>query len=317
MSKIQKAIRDIEKTRRKGVTSDQAVTLGVLVERSEQLAHQGTEDESEYLGDETRHLAALDSDKVIRSVEVIRESLREAGFIAPEEEEQQIIDQYRQIKRPLVAHAFGKRATKIEGGHLILVSSALSGDGKTFSCINLALSMSSEQDRSVLLIDGDVAKAHVSRLFGIDDQPGLTDLLQRDSKLDLNDVILNTDIEGLSLMASGRMNKYTTELFASNRMERLIKALSAQDPNRIIIFDSSPLLSTSEARVLTTLVGQIVLVVCAGKTPRNAVLQALDLIEEGKAVNLVLNQARNTSSDGYYGSYYGYGAGDGSTGRSE
>jgi len=307
MSKIQKAIRNIEKSNREETPAEKSSRLGVLVEKQE---GQGKGPSTAELGDATQRMAALESPISTRAVEVSRESLRDAGFIAPEDEEQLIIDQFRQIKRPLVAHAFGKRATKIEGGHLILVTSALSGDGKTFSCINLALSIASEQDRSVLLVDGDVAKAHVSRLFGIDEQPGLTDVLERDSSLDLSDVIVETDIDGLSLMSCGKMNRHVTELFASNRMERLIKALSAQDPNRVIIFDSSPLLSTSESRVLSTLVGQVVLVVCAGKTPRSAIIHAVDMVEEGKALNLVLNQTRNQAGSEYYGGYYGYASGE-------
>jgi len=307
MSKIQKAIRNIEKSNRDETPAEKIARLGVLVEKQESPGEAPSQVE---LGDDTQRMAALGSQISTRAVEVSRESLRDAGFIAPEDEEQLIIDQFRQIKRPLVAHAFGKRATKIEGGHLILVTSALSGDGKTFSCINLALSIASEQDRSVLLVDGDVAKAHVSRLFGIDEQPGLTDVLERDSKLDLSDVIVETDIDGLSLVSCGKMNRHATELFASNRMERLIKALSAQDPNRVIIFDSSPLLSTSESRVLSTLVGQVVLVVCAGKTPRSAIMHAVDMVEEGKALNLVLNQTRNQAGSEYYGGYYGYASGE-------
>ena len=307
MSKIQKALRNIEKSSRKERTGEEVTRLGVLVENQ---ATSGEQRSTVELGDETCELAALGLPVSTRSVEVSRESLRSAGFIAPEDEEQMIIEQFRQIKRPLVAHAFGKRATKIEGGHVILVTSALSGDGKTFSCINLALSIASEQDRSVLLVDGDVAKAHVSKLFGIDEEPGLSDVLERESTLDLSDVIVETDVDGLSLMSCGKMHRHVTELFASDRMERLIKALGAQDPNRVIIFDSSPLLSTSESKVLSTLVGQIVLVVCAGRTPRSAVVHALDMLEEGKAVNLILNQARDQTGSQYYGGYYGYASGE-------
>ena len=307
MSKIQKALRNIEKSSRKERAGEEIDRLGVLVKKQ---AVEGEYHSEAGMDDETRRIAALESPRSTQAVEVSRESLRNAGFIAPEDEEQMIIEQFRQIKRPLVAHAFGKRATKIERGHLILVTSALSGDGKTFSCINLALSIASEQDRSVLLVDGDVAKAHVSRLFGIDEQPGLSDILERDSKLNLSDVIIETDIDGLSLLSCGKMHRHVTELFASNNMERLIKALSAQDPNRVIIFDSSPLLSTSESKVLSTLVGQVALIVRAGKTPRSAVLHAVGMLEEGKPVNLILNQARNPTGSEYYGGYYGYASGE-------
>ena len=307
MSKIQKAIRNIEKESHNQPTAGEQRILGKLAKaRADVGEHARAEQVA--LGDETLALVALGINSVPgHKVEVDREALRASGFIAPEDEERAIIDQYRQIKRPLVAHAFGKRATKIEDGHLILVTSALAGDGKTFSCINLALSLAREQDRSVLLVDADIAKAHVSRLFGIEDQKGLMDLLEPDSTLTLSDVILATDVDGLSVMSAGQMHAHSTELLASNRMESLIKALTAQDPDRIVLFDSSPLLATSESRVLSTLMGQVVMVVCAGQTPKPAVLDAIAMIEEGKAVNLVLNQVRNVSGDGYYG--YGYGEG--------
>jgi len=308
MSKIQKAIRHIEKHSHTKSANKTQPKLGKLVRptRARSEVKRVVVDDAADIGEDTRQFAALDSDKLLGCVEVDRESLREAGFIAPEDEERLIIDQYRQIKQPLVAHAFGKRATKIPDGHLILVSSANAGDGKTFSCINLALSLAREQDRSVLLVDADIAKAHVSTLFGIEDQPGLMELLELDSKMNLDDAILSTDVDRLSVLPAGQVHSHSTELLASNRMERLIKALTLQDPDRIVLFDSSPLLVTSEARVLATLVGQIVLVVCAGETPRDAVMQAVGLIEEGKALNLILNQVRSGGEQGYYG--YGYGA---------
>ena len=313
MSKIQKAIRQIEKE-----AADQQkvplVPFGKVVAERVSVASAEGATETNDLGDDTSRFVALSEEKVRHRIHIDREELRRAGFIAPEDEERLLVDQYRQIKRPLVAHAFGKRATQIPDGHLILVSSAMAGDGKTFTCINLALSMAREQDRSVLLIDADVAKAHITRLFGAEERPGLLDLLEADSNLDLNDAILETDINGMSVITAGRMRPHSTELLASERMESLIRALSLQDPNRIVLFDSSPLLATSEARVLAGLVGQIVLVIAAEQTPQQAVLDAISNIDEGKAVNLVLNQARNSADGGYYG--YGYG-GYGTGGRDD
>ena len=308
MSKIQKAIRNIEKQSNDQPARGEQRILGKLAKAPDDMREHARSAQVA-LGDETHTLVALGTGSLPgHKVDVDREALRASGFIAPEDEERRIIDQYRQIKRPLIAHAFGKRATKIEDGHLILVTSALAGDGKTFSCINLALSLAREQDRSVLLVDADIVKAHVSKLFGIEDQTGLMDLLEPDSTLTLSDVILATDVDGLSVMSAGQMHAHSTELLASNRMESLMRALTAQDPDRIVLFDSSPLLATSESRVLSTLMGQVVMVVCAGQTPKPAVLDAIAMIEEGKAVNLVLNQARNVSGDGYYGYAYGEGA---------
>ena len=294
MSKIQKAIqaiRAIEKQKANDPENSPMLPLGkVIRERAEKRSRELREE------NEPSH-----------NIEINREALRRAGFFAPEDEERILVDEYRQIKRPLIAHAFGKRADKIQDGHLILVTSAIAGEGKTFTCINLALSLAREQDRSVLLIDADLVKSHITRLFGAEDRLGLLDLLEKDSGFDLDDVILSTDIEGLSVMTSGAMRTHSSELLASERMESVIRALNSQAENRIVLFDSSPLLMTSEAKILTSLVGQVVLVVAAEQTPQQAVFDAIATIDEGKAVNLVLNQARHASGNGYYG--YGYGAG--------
>ncbi len=288
MSKIHKALHEMQKKNLAGNVLDPPETIGNVVEPTA-------------------------ADPPGRMIHIDQEALRASGFIAPEDEARILIDQFRYIKRPLVAHAFGKRATKVQDGHLILVTSALPGDGKTFTCINLALSMAREQDRSVLLVDADVVKGHISHLFGATEQPGLLDLLEEDCDLDLEDTILKTDIAGLSIMSAGKMRAHSTEMLASHRMERLIKALGTREPDRIVLFDSSPLLCTSEARVLGSLAGQVVLVVRSGSTPQGAVFEAINMIDKDRTLNLVLNQARGSADGGYYGYGYGYGGGYGGT----
>lgn len=240
-------------------------------------------------------------------VEVHRDKLREAGLLAPEAQERVLADQYRLIKRPLLNNALGRNVALVDDGNLIMVSSALSGDGKTFNCINLALSMSSEKDISVLLVDADVAKPHISRIFGVADQPGLIDLLA-DESLSLEDVVLSTDVPGLSLLPAGQIHAQATELLASKRMGDVVHQLSKRYANRIVLFDSPPLLITPESRVLASHMGQIAMVVCAGRTPQQAVIDAVACIDESKATNLILNQR---SGAGLAGNEYGYGYGYG------
>jgi protein-tyrosine kinase len=228
--------------------------------------------------------------------------LREMGLLAPEDQEQNSAEQFRMIKRPLLDFASGKGADQAENANIIMVSSALSGDGKTFNSINLALSMALEKDTSVLLVDADVAKPNVSELFGVSDKQGLIDLII-DDKLGIADVVMRTDIPGLSLLPAGSHDDYATELLASRRMANFMEVLSQTFPDRIVIMDSPPLLATNEARVLANLVGQIALVVCAGHTPQAAVTDALESIDDSKAVNLILN--RDTPGIGamQYGNY--------------
>lgn len=236
-----------------------------------------------------------------RIVHIDREALRRIEMLPSVEQERQIAHEYRQIKRPLIDNAF-RKGDKASHSHLIMVSSALPGDGKTFTSVNLALSLALEKDLTVLLVDADVAKPHVSRLFNIGGERGLLDLL-RDEALNVETVILPTDVPRLSILPAGAASDTATELLASARMERILSQISACDSQRIVLLDSPPLLLTSESRILASIAGQIVLVVRAGVTPQRAVLDALDLLGEGKSVGLVLNQSDEASRSGYYGYY--------------
>jgi protein-tyrosine kinase len=240
-----------------------------------------------------------------RIVKVDRDALRTAALIPPQEQERELADQYRAIKRPLIRAAF-------EGGgrdpaqQIIMLASALPGDGKTFTCINLAMSMAQEKDHAVLLVDGDVAKPHVSRVFGVQNEPGLLDVLA-DPSLDLEAMILATDVPKLSILPAGRAASNATELLASARMHHIMQHLPSLNRRGLIVVDSPPILLTSEARVLTTLVGQVVLVVKANQTPHQAVKDAVEAIGPGVPLKLVLNQADLSGPMGYYYGYrYGY-----------
>lgn len=240
-----------------------------------------------------------------RMVKVDRDAMRAAGLLPPRDQEREIADQYRAIKRPLLESAFSTEPTEGPPQKLIMVASALPGDGKTYTGVNLALSIALEKDRSVLLVDGDLAKPHISRLFGIENEPGLLDVLKDPAK-DVESVILPTDIPGLSVLPAGSHSETATELLASERMAQIVQQLSRLSARGIVLFDSLPLLITSESRVLLTLMGQIVLVVHANVTPQEAVKDAIDLIGDRK-VWLVLNQAEVHGAMGYYyGSQYGY-----------
>lgn len=242
-----------------------------------------------------------------KSIRVDRSALRSLGLIPPEKQERRLANEFRHIKRPLIAAALGKGVEPLLNGHLIMVASALPGDGKTFTSMNLALSMALEKDISVLLVDADVAKPHISTTFGVASEPGLVDALAN-SQLDIETLVIPTDVPGLSILPAGRANESATELLASERMVHIVKALAQTDARRIVVFDSPPLLLTSESRALADVVGQIVLVVRAGATAKSAVTDALALLGEDRPVGIVLNQAVLGSTESYYGYNYGYGS---------
>ena len=239
-----------------------------------------------------------------KAIHVDRSLLRSAGLLPPDHQERELAAQYRQIKRPLIAAARGKGESAVSNGHLIMIASAFPGEGKTFTSVNLAMSLALEKDFTVLLLDADVAKAHVSRLFGVEGERGLLDAL-RDPAIDIETLVLPTDIPGLSVLPAGTNAEHATELLASERMQQIVSSLGSSDSNRMVLFDSPPLLLTSESRVLAQIVGQVALVVCANRTPQKAVLEAISYIGPNKPVGLVLNQATQKSQNGYY---YGYGS---------
>lgn len=236
-----------------------------------------------------------------RVVDINEPALRAAGLLPPEHQARLIGRQYRQIKRPLIANALGRGGSRVPNGHLVMVASAVPGEGKTFTSLNLAFSIAMEKDIHVLLADADVLKPHISRLFGVESQPGLLDVL-KDPSRDIESVILPTSVPGLSLLPAGSRSENATELLSSERMVEVVQRLGTNDAHRIVLIDSSPLLLTSESHSLTQVVGQIIVIVRAGKTPQQSVIDALSHLGEDKRVALVLNQSVAASPTNYY--YY-------------
>jgi exopolysaccharide/PEP-CTERM locus tyrosine autokinase len=164
------------------------------------------------------------------------------------------------------------------------------------------MSIAMELDNTVLLVDGDVAHPMLPTLLGIPTSPGLLDLLTRDD-LDVSDALLRTNVEKLTVLPAGSRQRRATELLASEQMAALLRELASRYSDRIIIFDSPPLLATTEARVLATHMDQIVMVVAAESTTQQAVNHALTAIESCEIVLLMLNKARRTDVGTYYGYY--------------
>lgn len=242
-----------------------------------------------------------------RRVDIDLEALAAAGIVSPNAPRSQIADQFRVVKRPLIANAMGRGASVIANGNLIMVTSALPGEGKTFTAINLAMSMATELDYTVMLVDADVARPSVMNVLGLPEGPGLLDLVIDESK-DLSSVLLKTNIDKLTILPSGTQHARATELLASDAMIRLLDDMAKRYADRIIVFDSPPLLPTTESRVLASHMGQVVVVVQAEKTLQSDVQQALATIESCPVKLMLLNQAKAISKMGYeYGYGYGYG----------
>ena len=202
----------------------------------------------------------------------------------------------------MLLNAFGSGKNKIDRGNVILVTSAKPGEGKTFVTINLALSIASERDLHVLVIDTDVYRRRLEEELSIENDKGLVDLLI-DDDLNLPDLLVRTDIPNLSILPVGIRNPQAPELLASQKMAALMADIAARYPDRVIIVDSPPVLASSEASVMALLVGQVVMVVEAHKTDALEVEQALKLINTCENINFVINKAGGDSGMSPYGTY--------------
>ncbi|MEC5161313.1 MULTISPECIES: XrtA-associated tyrosine autokinase [unclassified Janthinobacterium] len=229
--------------------------------------------------------------------------LQQLGMVTHDGGRTSVAEDFRIIKRPLLRNVRGGGSVgPIKHGNLIVVTSALPGEGKTYCAVNLAMSIAMEMDITVLLVDADVARPSVLKVLGLGAQPGLMDLLLSD-KLELSDVIMKTNVATLSILPAGRSNKHATELLASRTMSALLADIASRYADRIVIFDSPPLLITSEANVLAAQMGQVVLVVEAETTTQHAVKEALRQIEGCAHVNLIYNKTRAFPGGDYYGYY--------------
>ena len=242
-----------------------------------------------------------------RRVELNLAMLESAGIVTPNAPRSHIADEFRVIKRPLISNAVGRGAQALAHGNLIMVTSAMPGEGKSFTALNLAMSIAAELDHTVMLVDADVARPSILRMLGLPDSPGLLDLLE--GKAEMSSVMLKTSIDKLTILPSGTPHPRATELLASDAMRLLLDDISKRYPDRIIIFDSPPLILTTEARVLATQMGQVVLVVQAEKTLQADVQHALSTIESCPVKMMLLNRVRTDSKGSYaYGYGYGYGS---------
>ncbi len=202
----------------------------------------------------------------------------------------QLEREFRFLKRPLLARIFGMSRSGVEPGKLVMVSSCMPKAGKSFVTFNLAMSIAAEQMTNVLLIDADPIRRQLSVALGLEDAPGLTDLLT-DPGRELEGLLLDTELESLRFLPAGRSSTDATELMAGPRMAELLRNLEGTD--RVVLFDTPPLLITSEARALVEKVNHAVIVVAAGETGAGDVKDVIKMLEPmGVSLSFVLNKVR-------------------------
>jgi receptor protein-tyrosine kinase len=229
--------------------------------------------------------------------------MRRQGLLIPDDGRSALAEEFRILKRPVLANAFGPSGERIGRRNVVMVTSAVPGEGKTYTAINLAMSIAMELQRTVLLVDADVVQPSIAARLGLTLGPGLIDLLENEHT-DLSTYLVKTSIPNLTVLGAGRRHGRSTELLASAAMARLVDDLASRYPDRVVLFDSPPMLATSESSVLARHMGQIVLTVEAGATPRAAVSRVVKMLDACDIVIPVLNKASGMPGMNYALGYY-------------
>ena len=227
------------------------------------------------------------------------------GHISLLGDRRQINEEYREIKRKLLANAFGPLAKTLHNSNIIMVSSSRPSEGKTFTATNLAMSIAAEQDKTVLLVDADVLKPNVLNTLGLERRKGLMEYLTGEVE-DISDVLYPTNIDKLKIIPAGKSHHLSTEMLASQKMHETVDEFANRYPDRIVIFDTPPLIGINESAVLANFAGQAVVVVEEGRAKLADIKRAVERLNPNMAIGFVVNKSTHTDSEnsGYYGYYY-------------
>lgn len=245
----------------------------------------------------------VDEGKISKVVDINYRYLEKLGMLVSKNKNLMLSEQYRRIKRQILNNAFDTEKNKIKNSNLVLVTSAVPEEGKSFTSLNLAFSVTNEFNNTALFIDADLPKHSSTNRLGLSGEAGLTDYLLSDD-LTISDVLLRTDIPNLSIITAGKKDDWTPEILASKKMLNFLNEISHRYQDRLVIIDAPPLLQDSTASVLSRIIGQIVVVIEAEKTPQHVVQEAINSLHDAQYVGLVLNKSNQRDQSKY--SYYGY-----------
>jgi receptor protein-tyrosine kinase len=237
-------------------------------------------------------------------IEIDLDMLAKKGFVSTNSDRQIINEEYRVIKRKLLDNAFGPLSKSLNNSNVIMVTSSRQGEGKTFTAINLALSIALEQNKTVLLVDADVLRPNVMRTLELKNEQGLMEYLLGD-KENIAEVMCRTNLDNLRIISAGKSHHLSAELLASERMFDAVEEFANRYPDRIVIVDTPPLLGINETAILANLAGQALVVTEEFKTKLLDVENAVKHLNPEMAIGFVVNKTEQVSLEGGgYGYYY-------------
>jgi protein-tyrosine kinase len=233
-------------------------------------------------------------------------AMEEKGFVSTSAERRQINEEYRAIKRKILDNAFGALSRSLTNSNIVMITSSRPGEGKTFTAVNLALSIALEQDKTVLLVDADVLRPNIMRTLELENQEGLMEYLLSEKK-DISEVMCNTNVPNLRIIAAGKTHHLSTELLASERMYEAVQEFANRYTDRVVIIDTPPLLGINETAILANLAGQAIVVTEENSSRLADIQQSVSQLNPEIAIGFVVNKAQKSSSDGSGYGYYYYG----------
>ncbi len=231
-------------------------------------------------------------------VSIPTRKLRQKGMVTLDMKNRGIIEEFRHLKRNLL-----KNITKSDDpmGVGVVVSSAWPGEGKTFTALNLIMSLSMEKTKKILFVDADLEKGEATKFLDLQNHRGLTDYLE-DSSLDANDVTLQTNIESLKIIPRGITATHSAEVFSTRRMEELVKEICQNGLYEMVVFDSPPVLVSSSANILSGMADQTLVVIQANETTGKSIREVEEKLVDSRSIGYVLNRA--SFSEKKQNSYY-------------
>lgn len=246
-----------------------------------------------------------------------KENLSRAGYVSPQYSESTHIkvnedvlnrnrcvsimpdapetESYRVLRTQILQRAAQK------GGNTVMITSALPGEGKTLTAINLAITFSREFNQTVLLVDCDLRKQSIHNYMGIGEGRGLSDYLLDCTPI--KEIMVWPGIDKLTLIAGCRTILESGELLASPKMRNLVSEMKERYPERFIFFDLPPVLASADAASFAPMVDHIIMVTLANSTSIKDVKKALSLLPQDKVMGLVLNRYQKPQKPYYYSKY--------------
>ena len=209
-------------------------------------------------------------------------------------------EQFRQLKNNILFPEKGNPPKSI------MITSFSPSEGKSFVAANLAISIAQNIDEYVLLMDCDLRSPSIQPMFGLEDNPGLSEYLSKGKPL--SSLLVKTFLDKLTILPAGEIPTNPSELLSSDRMKKLIQEIKLRYSDRYIIFDTPPPHLTSETNAISRQVDGIVIVIKQGTTRKKEVLDLIDVYGKEKILGVVYNYARKRAGYGYGYGKYGYGS---------